>query len=70
MLDEIPVVDVGLARSNVLPYFESREAVLLELLDDFLGRRFAELGSKFRRRPASYCLCREARAGCAAGGSD
>lgn len=28
---------VGLAKSNVLRYFESREAVLLELLDDFLG---------------------------------
>jgi AcrR family transcriptional regulator len=29
---------VGLAKSNVLRYFESREAVLLELLDDFTGR--------------------------------
>ena len=29
---------VGLAKSNVLRYFESREAVLLELLDDFLGQ--------------------------------
>jgi AcrR family transcriptional regulator len=47
MLDEMPVADVslnelsrrvGLAKSNVLRYFESREAVLLELLDDFLGR--------------------------------
>lgn len=46
MLDEMPVADlslnelsrrVGLAKSNVLRYFESREAVLLELLDDFLG---------------------------------
>ncbi len=46
MLDEMPVAAVslnelsrrvGLAKSNVLRYFESREAVLLELLDDFLG---------------------------------
>jgi AcrR family transcriptional regulator len=34
---------VGLAKSNVLRYFESREAVLLELLDDFLGSWLAEL---------------------------
>jgi AcrR family transcriptional regulator len=34
---------VGLAKSNVLRYFESREAVLLELLDDFLGTWLAEL---------------------------
>jgi AcrR family transcriptional regulator len=42
MLDEMPVSEislnelsrrVGLAKSNVLRYFESREAVLLELLD-------------------------------------
>lgn len=42
MLDEMPAADlslnelsrrVGLAKSNVLRYFESREAVLLELLD-------------------------------------
>ncbi|MBB4619648.1 TetR/AcrR family transcriptional regulator [Sphingomonas abaci] len=42
MLDEMPVADlslnelsrrVGLAKSNVLRYFESREAVLLELLN-------------------------------------
>jgi AcrR family transcriptional regulator len=51
MLTEMPVADVtlnelsrrsGLAKSNVLRYFESREAVLLELLDaawqDWLGR--------------------------------
>lgn len=52
MLDEMPVADVslnelsrrvGLAKSNVLRYFESREAVLLELLDDFLGTWLAEL---------------------------
>lgn len=52
MLDEMPVAElslnelsrrVGLAKSNVLRYFESREAVLLELLDEFLGRWLAEL---------------------------
>ena len=52
MLDEMPVAEVtlielsrrvGLAKSNVLRYFESREAVLLELLDDFLGSWLAEL---------------------------
>jgi AcrR family transcriptional regulator len=46
MLDEMSVAEVslnelsrrvGLAKSNVLRYFESREAVLLELMDDFLG---------------------------------
>jgi AcrR family transcriptional regulator len=46
MLNEMPVAEVslnelsrrvGLAKSNVLRYFESREAVLLELMDDFLG---------------------------------
>lgn len=52
MLEEMPVSEVslnelsrrvGLAKSNVLRYFESREAVLLELLDDFLGSWLAEL---------------------------
>src|SRR5881227_1438028 len=56
MLTEMPVADVtlnelsrrsGLAKSNVLRYFESREAVLLELLDaawqDWLGRLAAAL---------------------------
>ena len=52
MLDEMPVAElslnelsrrVGLAKSNVLRYFESREAVLLELHDDFLGRWLVEL---------------------------
>src|SRR6266487_3522129 len=57
MLAEMPVAEVtlnelsrraGLAKSNVLRYFESREAVLLELLDsawqDWLARLDAELG--------------------------
>ena len=52
MLDEMPVAEislnelsrrVGLAKSNVLRFFESREAVLLELLDDFLGRWLDDL---------------------------
>ncbi|GIH15758.1 TetR/AcrR family transcriptional regulator [Rugosimonospora africana] len=56
MVGEMPVADlslnelsrrVGLAKSNVLRYFESREAVLLELLDsawrDWLGRLAAAL---------------------------
>jgi AcrR family transcriptional regulator len=46
MLQEMPVAEVtlnelsrrvGLAKSNVLRYFESREAVLLELLDDYFA---------------------------------
>src|SRR3954449_3979699 len=37
---------VGLAKSNVLRYFESREAVLLELLDVFLGSWLAELADE------------------------
>ena len=45
MLDEMPVAAVtlnelsrrvGLAKSNVLRYFDSREAVLLQLLDGSL----------------------------------
>lgn len=52
MLREMPVSDlalnelsrrVGLAKSNVLRYFESREAVLLELLDRFFGAWLSEL---------------------------
>ncbi len=55
MLDEMPVAEVslnelsrrvGLAKSNVLRYFESREAVLLELLDVFLGDWLAELADE------------------------
>jgi AcrR family transcriptional regulator len=52
MLHEMPVAEVslnelsrrvGLAKSNVLRYFESREAVLLDLLDDFMRSWLAEL---------------------------
>ncbi|MXO67219.1 TetR family transcriptional regulator [Altererythrobacter endophyticus] len=55
MLSEMPVADlslnelsrrVGLAKSNVLRYFESREAVLLVLLDDFLGTWLAALAQE------------------------
>ncbi|MDY7084905.1 MAG: TetR family transcriptional regulator [Actinomycetota bacterium] len=55
MLDEMPVAEVslnelsrrvGLAKSNVLRYFESREAVLLELLDVFLGEWLAGLAAE------------------------
>ncbi|WP_181786891.1 TetR/AcrR family transcriptional regulator [Streptomyces phytophilus] len=55
MLDEMPVAEVtlnelsrrvGLAKSNVLRYFESREAVLLALLDDFLKSWLTELAGE------------------------
>ncbi|MGW6793618.1 TetR family transcriptional regulator [Streptomyces chartreusis] len=55
MLGEMPVAEVtlnelsrrvGLAKSNVLRYFESREAVLLELLDAFLESWLAELADE------------------------
>lgn len=58
MLDEMPLAEVslnelsrrvGLAKSNVLRYFESREAVLLELLDDFLGRWLVHLADELTR---------------------
>ncbi|WP_336027426.1 TetR/AcrR family transcriptional regulator [Geodermatophilus sp. FMUSA9-8] len=52
MLDEMPVADlslnelsrrVGLAKSNVLRYFDSREGVLLELMDAVLQDWLAQL---------------------------
>ncbi|MFG2005120.1 TetR/AcrR family transcriptional regulator [Spirillospora sp. NPDC048911] len=52
MLDEMPVADVtlnelsrrvGLAKSNVLRYFESREAVLFELLERAVARWLAQV---------------------------
>lgn len=55
MLDEMPVAAitlnelsrrVGLAKPNVLRYFESREAVLLELLDHFLSEWLTELAGE------------------------
>jgi AcrR family transcriptional regulator len=65
MLQEMPVADVslnelsrrvGLAKSNVLRYFDSREAVLLELLarsfGEWLEHLAAELPCAVRRRAA------------------
>jgi AcrR family transcriptional regulator len=65
MLQEMPVAEislnelsrrVGLAKSNVLRYFDSREAVLLELLAssfrEWLAYLGAELPSAVRRRAA------------------
>ncbi|MCX4816580.1 TetR/AcrR family transcriptional regulator [Streptomyces sp. NBC_01239] len=55
MLDEMPVAAitlnelsrrVGLAKPNVLRYFESREAVLLELLDRLLQEWLTELAGE------------------------
>ncbi|GHH75059.1 TetR/AcrR family transcriptional regulator [Promicromonospora soli] len=55
MLDEMPVAEVslnelsrrvGLAKSNVLRYFESREAVLLELLTGALQAWLAEVSDE------------------------
>src|SRR3977135_2161273 len=55
MLAEMPVAAVtlnelsrrvGLAKPNVLRYFESREAVLLELLDHFLQEWLTELAGE------------------------
>ena len=55
MLDEMPVAAVtlnelsrrvGLAKPNVLRYFESREAVLLDLLDRFLQEWLVELAGE------------------------
>jgi AcrR family transcriptional regulator len=55
MLAEMPVAEVslnelsrrvGLAKSNVLRYFETREAILLELLDRFLREWLAALADE------------------------
>ncbi|MFI5908463.1 TetR/AcrR family transcriptional regulator [Dactylosporangium sp. NPDC051541] len=55
MLDEMPVAAitlnelsrrVGLAKPNVLRYFESREAVLLELLERFLQEWLTDLAAE------------------------
>jgi AcrR family transcriptional regulator len=55
MLDEMPVAAVtlnelsrrvGLAKPNVLRYFESREAVLLDLLDRFLQEWLTQLAGE------------------------
>ena len=58
MLTEMPVADVtlnelsrrsGLAKSNVLRYFESREEVFLELLDRSAREWLADLKDTFSR---------------------
>ena len=58
MLTEMPVAEItlnelsrraGLAKSNVLRYFESREAVLLELLDTATRDWLAGLDAELRR---------------------
>ena len=55
MLEEMPVADVtlnelsrrvGLAKSNVLRYFDSREGVLLDLLDAFVTDWLAEVSDE------------------------
>ncbi|MGQ0844553.1 MAG: TetR family transcriptional regulator [Sporichthyaceae bacterium] len=55
MLDELPVSEVslnelsrraGLAKSNVLRYFDSREAILLELLEGLLHEWLVGLGPR------------------------
>jgi AcrR family transcriptional regulator len=55
MLGEMPVAAVtlnelsrrvGLAKPNVLRYFESREAILLELLDRYLGEWLTDLAGE------------------------
>src|SRR2546429_6161276 len=59
MLAELPVTEislrelskrVGLAKSNVLRYFESREAVFLELLDSASRSWLAELSAQLPGR--------------------
>jgi AcrR family transcriptional regulator len=72
MLAEMPVAEVslnelsrraGLAKSNVLRYFESREAVLLELLDAAWQDWIAQLGADLRTGadPAAPVAARAAR---------
>lgn len=60
MLTEMPVAElslnelsrrVGLAKSNVLRYFESREAVLLELLDQAVGDWLDDLACRLPEAP-------------------
>ncbi len=62
MLAEMPVAElslnelsrrVGLAKSNVLRYFESREAVLLELLDCYLANWLECFAEEMRTNAAA-----------------
>ena len=79
MLTEIPVAEVtlnelsrrvGLAKSNVLRYFESREAVLLELLDsawqDWLVRLDPELAGTLEPAAPVSARCGQLAAAVAA----
>ncbi|MGI5196399.1 TetR family transcriptional regulator [Streptomyces sp. CA-288835] len=68
MLDEMPVADlslnelsrrVGLAKSNVLRYFESREAVLFELLERAMARCLAELPDELAKGVDPHLSARE-----------
>jgi AcrR family transcriptional regulator len=80
MLAEMPVAEVtlselsrraGLAKSNVLRYFESREAVLLELLDAAWRDWLAQLGADLRAGadPAAPVTARSARLAAMVAGS-
>jgi AcrR family transcriptional regulator len=68
MLDEMPVSEVslnelsrrvGLAKSNVLRYFESREAILLELLDRAWKQWLAELSEQLAAEIDPHDTARE-----------
>ncbi|WXZ49457.1 TetR/AcrR family transcriptional regulator [Clavibacter tessellarius] len=76
MLQEMTVAEVtlnelsrrvGLAKSNVLRYFESREAVLLDLMDDYFARWLVvletELGDEARQEVDACGACRPAGGG-------
>ena len=71
MLDEMPMTEVslnelsrrvGLAKSNVLRYFETREAVLLELLDAYLEGWLADLADELAAGVQAHAAC-DVRAG-------
>ncbi|MEH0549141.1 TetR/AcrR family transcriptional regulator [Streptomyces sp. B21-105] len=68
MLDEMPVADlslnelsrrVGLAKSNVLRYFESREAVLFELLVRAMERWLAQVPDELAKGVDPHLSARE-----------
>lgn len=68
MLDEMPVADmslnelsrrVGLAKSNVLRYFESREAVLFELLVHAMERWLAQVPDELAKGVDPHLSARE-----------
>jgi AcrR family transcriptional regulator len=70
MVAEMPVADislnelsrrVGLAKSNVLRYFDSREAILLELLDDAGRAWLGRLAGELPPRPRGSAAARAAR---------